>query len=355
MTEGATTELVLQAAAPLRPVPRGFSLDEVRQMAESVARSGMFPGITNPTSAFTLMMLCQSEGLHPMQALKRYSVIQNRPAMRSDAMLADFQARGGKVDWLANGPEGCSAVFHAPGLSKPVTVSWGKEDAARAGLWGKDNWKKFPRQMFAARVISEGIRLAMPAVVAGVYAPEEVVDFGPEDVPLDGPARVPRPQNHSGHKTGQYASDDQVEAYRRAILDFCAARNAQWLDEWTSAHGELAEGIQDLVQPGPLTYDLLATFIRSGELAEVPLTIDAETGKVIEQVSSVQAKRYVAIVFARDPGRVQAEAETYARRLAEEARADWFREARADWFRQHEAAADAADEAILATEGGREG
>ena len=46
-----------------------------------------------------------------------------------------------------------------------------------AGLGGKDMWKKYPRQMLRARVISEGVRAICPGVTAGFYTPEEVADF----------------------------------------------------------------------------------------------------------------------------------------------------------------------------------
>ena len=45
-------------------------------------------------------------------------------------------------------------------------------------MTGKDNYKKFPRQMLRARVISEGVRAVYPGVLQGMYTPEEVQAFG---------------------------------------------------------------------------------------------------------------------------------------------------------------------------------
>lgn len=167
-----------QAAALVPQVRSVSSISEVKQMAEAAARSGLFPSIKSPEAAFTLMMLCQAEGLHPIQALRRFDIVQGRVGMKADAMLGEFQQRGGTVEWLQHDAEKCSAVFSAPGLSKPVTVTWTMDDAKRAGLAGKSGpWQQYPRQMLRARVISEGVRMAMPAVVVGLYAPEEVQDF----------------------------------------------------------------------------------------------------------------------------------------------------------------------------------
>ncbi|MBK8271408.1 MAG: recombinase RecT, partial [Planctomycetes bacterium] len=81
-----------------------------------------------------------------------------------------------------------------------VTVAWTLETAKEAELAGKDMWKKFPRAMLRARVISEGIRTVFPGVLAGMYTPEEVRDM--QDVkgeaedfrsnPIDPPPPVAR-------------------------------------------------------------------------------------------------------------------------------------------------------------------
>lgn len=181
-----------ERALAVRPTSNQTStLSEVRQMAEAAAKSGLFPQLRSPDAAMTLMMLCQAEGLHPIQALRRFDVVQGRPAMKADAMLGEFQQRGGKVKWSRHDAEVCSAVFEAPGLAEAVTVTWTMEDAKRAGLAGKSGpWQQYPRQMLRARVISEGVRMAMPAVVVGLYAPEEVQDFArpaPVEVVVEAP------------------------------------------------------------------------------------------------------------------------------------------------------------------------
>ena len=150
---------------------------QVESMATAVARSRLFKAFDTPERALVLMMIAQAEGYHPMQAMQRYDIIEGKPAKKGDAMMADFQARGGKVEWVKMSDTEVTGVFHAPGLISPVSISWTLEMAARAGLAGKQTWKGYPRAMLRARVISEGIRTAMPGVVAGLYTPEEVQDF----------------------------------------------------------------------------------------------------------------------------------------------------------------------------------
>jgi hypothetical protein len=53
------------------------------------------------------------------------------------------------------------------------TYTWSLEDAKRAGLAGRPNWSKYPREMLINRCIAEAARFVFPEVMAGVYAPEE--------------------------------------------------------------------------------------------------------------------------------------------------------------------------------------
>lgn len=156
-----------------------LSYNEVKALANDVAKSRLFPAFGNPEQAMVLMMVAQAEGCHPITATQRYDVIQGKPAKKSDAMLADFQRRGGKVAWIELNDKAVEAEFASSGLTKPVRVRWTIEMANAAKLTGKDNWKNFPRAMLRARVVSEGIRISDPGVVAGLYTPEEVQDIAP--------------------------------------------------------------------------------------------------------------------------------------------------------------------------------
>lgn len=151
--------------------------NEVREMAKAAASSGLFPGIRTPEQAFTLMLLCQAEGLHPIMAMRRYHILDGKPSLRADAMLADFQKAGGRVKWLTRTHEVVTATFSSPHLEEPVTITWTIQDAQKANLAGKTNYRNYARHMLTARVISEGVGLAMAAVKGGLYTPEEVSDF----------------------------------------------------------------------------------------------------------------------------------------------------------------------------------
>lgn len=158
--------------------------DVLREMSEQVSKSGLFK--MSAPQVLTLMMLAESEGLHPIKALTRYHIIEGKPSMRADTMQAEFQAAGGRVKWLKSDAEECIAEFSHPTYGKePFSIRLTfKEfyDSGVATCW-KDskreisaNWKKFPAAMLRARAVTAGVRAVLPSVIMGVYSEEETAD-----------------------------------------------------------------------------------------------------------------------------------------------------------------------------------
>lgn len=156
-----------------------YSISQLSEMARMVAESKLFPGITSEASAFTLMMLCQAEGLHPMQALRRFHIVGGRPAMRADAMLAEFQRAGGRVRWDVTDNKQCAATFfhHVQTPDEGVLVGFTIDDAKTAGLLSNPTWSKYPSAMLRARVISTAVRMILPGIIVGISSVEELEDM----------------------------------------------------------------------------------------------------------------------------------------------------------------------------------
>ena len=182
---------------------------DIQKMAQVAADSKMF-GFKSQAEAMAIMLLCQAEDMHPAIAMRDYHVIQGRPALKSDAMLARFQTSGGKVNWTSYTDEVVTGVFSHP-QGGDVSITWNMEMAHRLGFTKKENWRNYPRAMLRARCISEGIRTVFPACVAGVYTPEEVQDFTPPkgakvvDV-------VPDPEPEPDYEVHLYKPDGTIYA-----------------------------------------------------------------------------------------------------------------------------------------------
>lgn len=187
-------------------------LEQVGMMAKAVADSGLF-GIRNEAQAFALMCVAQADGIPPIKAVQQYHIIDNKPALKSEAMLARFQAAGGKIRWTERTAQRVSLWLSHPQAGE-LEVTWDMERAKAAGLAGKNQWKAYPMQMMGARCISEGIRALYPACLGGCYTPEEVRDFGNDEPhPEPGPAPQPQPKPAESPKPkAQKKSERAVEA-----------------------------------------------------------------------------------------------------------------------------------------------
>ena len=178
-----------------------IGIDEVERMAKTMAASKLF-GIQTPEQYMTLMFLAQAEGQHPATVAQDYDIIQGRPARKTHSVLARFQAAGGSVQW-GTFTEACvSGTFSHP-RGGSLEVAWTIDMAQRAGLAGKDNWKKTPRAMLRARVIAEGVRAVYPAALGGQMIVEEALDLSRADGSIDAetgelknPPAPPAPKPH---------------------------------------------------------------------------------------------------------------------------------------------------------------
>jgi hypothetical protein len=156
------------------PATQTFPIKEIHAMAEAVAKSKLF-GMKTVDECMALMLIAHAEGLHPAIAARDYHIIQGRPTLKADAMLARFQTAGGTVKWGEYTDKKVVGTFSHP-QGGSVTVEWTMAMAVNAGLTKNPTWKQYPRQMLRARTVSEGIRTVFPGVVVGCYTPEEIED-----------------------------------------------------------------------------------------------------------------------------------------------------------------------------------
>jgi RecT family len=175
-------------------------VNDIQTMAVAVVKSQLF-GMKTVEQATALMLIAQAEGYHPALAARDYHIIQGRPTLKAETMMARFQQQGGKVEWKTLTDTEVTAVFSHPSGGS-ASITWTFEQAKKAGLTNKDNWKNYPRAMLRARVVSEGIRTVYPGVVLGVYTPEEVQDIpGPPPLKDMGSAVFVEPSaNHSAEE-----------------------------------------------------------------------------------------------------------------------------------------------------------
>lgn len=157
------------------------TMDELVQAGRLLAQSGMF-GINNDGAGFVVAATCHQQGISLMEFNRTYHIVNGRPSMRADAMLAELRKRGAKHRIIENSVARAAIEIEFEGVTG--TFEFTMDDARRTGdCFDKDgktvkyNWQKRPDDMLWARCVSRATRRICPEVNAGLYSPEEVADF----------------------------------------------------------------------------------------------------------------------------------------------------------------------------------
>lgn len=172
------------------------SMDDAERAARSMVASGFFADSKQASQAVVKILAGQELGFGPFASMTGVNIIQNKPVLAANLMAAAVKRQGKynyRVTLLTD--TGCEIEFYEDG--KPVGKSaFNKADAEKAGLLGKDNWKKYPRNMYFARALSNGQKWYAPDVFNGatVYTPDELgaqVDEDGNPVIVEGEVSTP--------------------------------------------------------------------------------------------------------------------------------------------------------------------
>lgn len=191
-TEASNMQLV-KAEVPMGAliVATQDRLGSIKTVGEWVARSGMY-GTNTLEQGNMIAVQCIEEGLKLSEWPRIYNLIQGRPSKRAIAAQAEFEEKGGSVEWIDIGSDGkkATARFTWPG-KKPIEVTFTIEQAERAKLVKNDsNWQKWPDRMLRARVLSEGISLLAPKIYAGTYDADDAPQAPQINLSPEAPAQA---------------------------------------------------------------------------------------------------------------------------------------------------------------------
>ncbi len=156
------------------------SFSEKMQMSQVLAKSGLIPqGLNTPEKVCVALQWGAELGLSPMVAVNNVAVVNGKPTLSADIMhaIVRHNPEYGGLKWNCQDEKKAECIITRvmPNGIKEETIgryTW--EDAQKAGLTGKDNWKKYPARMLKHRALSYALRDAFPDALAGIYMPEEM-------------------------------------------------------------------------------------------------------------------------------------------------------------------------------------
>ncbi len=158
------------------------TLADALKVADIIAKSGFCPKafVGKSGDVLVAMQWGQEIGLKPLQALQNIAVINGRPSLWGDAMLAVCQ-QSPNYEFINETFDEATmtAICTAKRKGSPEVVrTFSKEDAKKAGLWGKQGpWSQYEKRMLAARACGFALRDAFADALKGLISAEEAQDY----------------------------------------------------------------------------------------------------------------------------------------------------------------------------------
>lgn len=161
------------------------TLNDQLMFAETVAKSGITPaGLKTPEQVFVAIQWGRELGLTPMVSLNNVAVVNGKPSLSTDIMhsLVRNNPEYAGTEWVEKNDKVAECIVYRQTKTyrEEYRSKYTIEDAERAGLVNKDNWKKYPERMLMHRALSFALRDAFPDVLSGVYSTDELKDIEPE-------------------------------------------------------------------------------------------------------------------------------------------------------------------------------
>lgn len=171
-TQGPSVSAAI-VRAPQVSAMEPASFGELKELAKHAAGSNFF-GAKTPEQALMIMMAGKDLGLSYTQALRTFHVIQGRPVLSADGMVAVCLQSGVCEYFRVEGDDQAATAITKRRGQPEQRATFTMEDAKRASLGGKDNWRAYPGRMLKARAKANLARDVYPELLAGLYDPDEL-------------------------------------------------------------------------------------------------------------------------------------------------------------------------------------
>lgn len=223
------------------------SLNQAIQLAKIIASSDLAPKqYKNKWENCLIAMQMGAElGLSPLQSLQNIDVINGRPCVWGDAMLAlvrsspDFHSLN---EWNEGSLEQGTYIAFCEAKNKTgeiVKQKFSYSDAKRACLLNKTGaWQQYPERMFQMRARGFACRDLFPHALKGLSSAEEVIDIPVTDYKIVNTKKsVQAPE-----KTVSYSQNEQYDEIKYII------ETAEDIDDLQAA-ADLCKNIDEHKKP----------------------------------------------------------------------------------------------------------
>jgi hypothetical protein len=299
--EGATTAPAALPQSMGMMAPKTF--DEAMRFADVMSKSNIVPKDYQgqPGNILVAIQWGSEIGLPPLQAMQNIAVINGRPSIWGDAMIALVRGSGkleSIEEWIEGEDKDMIAYCKVQRKGETATVrefSW--DDAQTAGLIGKQGpWKQYPKRMMQLRARGFALRDVFTDVLRGIHIAEEAQDMPREmrDVTPQGEQEPEAPK-----KSRAASVADKVKSRKKAQEDpapdldamLTAIKLAETEDDLKTAGADaakLSDGDRDKLREayGNRLFEIRA----NGKIDMIRTDLNGVSGSDVEAVMESHAK-----------------------------------------------------------------
>jgi hypothetical protein len=186
---------------------RGSQISNVQRLGGLLAASGYFSDAREMAQAAVKVLAGEELGIPPVAAMMGMYIVKGKIVLSGNLIASRIRAHGYNYKHKQFDSKGCVLQFIGKSGEILGESAFTEEDAKAAQCF-TDMYKKYPRNMYFNRAISNGAKWYTPEVFAGapVYVAEELgqqVDEQGDMIQPEPEAHTPTPQQVAESKIAQ--------------------------------------------------------------------------------------------------------------------------------------------------------
>jgi len=220
------------------------SLAEAMEFAGMMSKSSIVPKDyqNNPGNILVAIQWGMEIGLQPLQSMQSIAVINGRPSIWGDAMLALVRSSG-LLESINEEVTDSKAVCTIKRRGEQEVVrEFSLQDAKQAGLTSKQGpWSQYPKRMLQMRARAFALRDVFPDVLRGVHVAEEAQDLSERDMGAADVVGEAQPASRTSALKAKLLSRREPAALDVVLAQIAASTGKEGLAKAKEMAGKLNE------------------------------------------------------------------------------------------------------------------
>ena len=234
-------------------LPKSF--EQAERLSQMIAKSTLCPPSfkNKPEDVYIAMQMGAELGLSPMQAIQNIAVINGRPCVYGDALLALVRSHKhceGVREWMEGSKKDKNAVAYCEIRRRgqpPEVRSFSYEQAIMAALINKAGpWQQYFERMLQLRARGFCARDVFPDALRGLNLAEEVMDYEVVNTHTQTQAQISQSQT-------KYKGVNAVKSALGLLEENKQVGEGEVIDQTT---GEISNEIRGDIKFSKLFYDI---------------------------------------------------------------------------------------------------